>query len=34
MINATVRDQNDSEWTLADHVDDAGMVLVTLRGDW
>jgi hypothetical protein len=34
MLNGTVRDQNDREWTLADHLGDAGMTLVTLRGDW
>lgn len=29
----TLRDQNDRDWTLADHLD-AGIVLITLRGDW
>ena len=29
----TLRDQADRHWTLADHLD-AGVVLVTLRGDW
>jgi hypothetical protein len=34
MLNATVRDQDDREWRFADHVAAAGIVLVTLRGDW
>jgi hypothetical protein len=29
----TLRDANDRDWTLSDHLD-AGIVLVTLRGDW
>jgi peroxiredoxin len=29
----TLHDQDDAEWTLTDHLD-AGVVLVTLRGDW
>lgn len=27
------RDQNDEHWSLHDHLD-AGVVAVTLRGDW
>lgn len=29
----TIRDQGDRDWTLSDHLD-AGIILVTLRGDW
>lgn len=29
----TVTDQGGRAWTLSDHLD-AGLVLVTLRGDW
>lgn len=29
----TARDQADRSWTLADRLD-AGVLIVTLRGDW
>lgn len=29
----TLRDANGRDWTLTDHLE-AGIVLVTLRGDW
>ncbi len=29
----TLRDQGDQPWSLSEHLD-AGVVIVTLRGDW
>lgn len=29
----TLPDQGDRPWSLSDHLD-AGVVIVTLRGDW
>lgn len=31
--DVTLRDQSDQDWSVAQQLD-AGLVMVTLRGDW